>query len=86
MTANDEHRRIFTETLQKKVGDEDVERSQFLTERKYEEKFATGESPVINCCTKMWCASVGDAITWLKREVVPACLAWELHSDYDNLS
>ena len=29
--------RIFTETLQKKVGDEDVERSQFLTERKYEE-------------------------------------------------
>ena len=37
MAANDEHRRIFTETLQKKVGDEDVERSQFLTERKYEE-------------------------------------------------
>ena len=29
--------RIFTETLQKKVGDEDVERSQFFTERKYEE-------------------------------------------------
>jgi len=25
----------------------------------------------------MWCASIGDAITWLKREVVPACLAWE---------
>ena len=32
---------------------------------------------MINCCTKMWCASIGDAITWLKREVVPACLAWE---------
>ena len=25
----------------------------------------------------MWCAGIGDAITWLKREVVPPCLAWE---------
>ena len=25
----------------------------------------------------MWCAGIGDAVTWLKREVVPACLAWE---------
>ena len=37
MAENDEQRRIFTETLQEKVGVEDVERSQFLTERKYEE-------------------------------------------------
>ena len=25
----------------------------------------------------MWCAGIGDAITWLKRGVVPPCLAWE---------
>ena len=37
MTENDEQRRIFTEALEKKIGLEDVERSQFLTERKYEE-------------------------------------------------
>ena len=37
MAENAEQKRLFTEALQQQCGDEDKERSQFLTERKYEE-------------------------------------------------
>ena len=37
MAVNAEQKRLFTEALQKQCGDEDKERSQFLTERKYEQ-------------------------------------------------
>eukprot|EP00964_Phaeocystis_antarctica_P023142 scaffold12935_cov85-Phaeocystis_antarctica.AAC.1 len=37
MAENAEQKRLFTAALQKQCGDEDKERSQFLTERKYEE-------------------------------------------------
>ena len=37
MAENAEQKRLFTEALQKQCGDEEKERSQFLTERKYAE-------------------------------------------------
>jgi hypothetical protein len=37
MAENAEQKRLFTEALQKQCGDEDKERTQFLTERKYEQ-------------------------------------------------
>ena len=36
MAENAEQKSLFTEALQKQCGDEDKERSQFLTERKFE--------------------------------------------------
>ena len=43
MAENAEQKRLFTAALQKQCGDEDKERSQFLTERKYEEVCAVLE-------------------------------------------
>ena len=37
MAENAEQKRLFTEALQQQCGDEDKERTQFLTERKYEQ-------------------------------------------------
>ena len=37
MAENAEQKRLFTEALHKQCGDEDKERTQFLTERKYEQ-------------------------------------------------
>ena len=36
MAENAEQKSLFTEALQKQCGDEDKERSQFFTERKFE--------------------------------------------------
>ena len=43
MAENAEQKRLFTAALQKQCGDEEKERSQFLTERKYEEVCAVLE-------------------------------------------
>jgi len=43
MAENAEQKRLFTEALQKQCGDEDKERTQFLTERKYEQVCAALE-------------------------------------------
>ena len=43
MVENAEQKHLFTKALQEQCGDEDKERSQFLTERKYEEVCAVLE-------------------------------------------
>ena len=43
MAEKEEQKRLFNEALQKQCGDEDKERSQFLTERKFEEVCAVLE-------------------------------------------
>ena len=44
MAENAEQKRLFTEALQQQCGDEDKARSQFLTERKFEEVCAVLEA------------------------------------------